>query len=411
VLRDEEDASPASGDGALGTESTEDNKLPGDDRQTKRHRESGSPEPATNASTTKIPPSSSFANSSLTSPFGALASKSSAPQTSESKFASSGFGKLANASASPFGAATVNKNISPFGAQATPSIFASSTTSAFGAPKDPAAPMQPSAFGLAAGGSAFGSGTSAPAFGSAATSGSAFGNAFAASKPGSVLKGFAGGSGPKIEGLSSKPAKAFGAAEDSDQEADEDDDEDDDEGHKSPKPADPDTVVKKDKRFFEQEVETGEEGERTEFAARAKLYNFDKADGRWKERGTGTLKLNILEPAFSTDSDKEQADTDEEKSSGKGKGKESAAKKPRVDKKRARFVMRAEGSQRVILNSPVQKGSNFGQPGTDGQRPTAQHLMFLGILDGGELQTLQLKLRTENAQALWDVVQQLQEDL
>jgi Ran-binding protein 3 len=52
VLRDEENASSESGDG---TESADkDNKLPGDDRQTKRHRDSGSPEPATTKGASKV---------------------------------------------------------------------------------------------------------------------------------------------------------------------------------------------------------------------------------------------------------------------------------------------------------------------------------------------------------------------
>jgi len=55
VLRDEEYASSASGDATLTSESAEkDNKLPGDDRQTKRHRESGSPEPATAQGASKV---------------------------------------------------------------------------------------------------------------------------------------------------------------------------------------------------------------------------------------------------------------------------------------------------------------------------------------------------------------------
>jgi hypothetical protein len=45
VLKDEESGTTASGGSSLATRSADkDNKLPGDDRQTKRHRDSGSPE-------------------------------------------------------------------------------------------------------------------------------------------------------------------------------------------------------------------------------------------------------------------------------------------------------------------------------------------------------------------------------
>lgn len=47
ALKDEEGVPTPSSDGSLATRTADqDNKLPGDDRQTKRHRDSGSPEPA-----------------------------------------------------------------------------------------------------------------------------------------------------------------------------------------------------------------------------------------------------------------------------------------------------------------------------------------------------------------------------
>ena len=39
-------------------------------------------------------------------------------------------------------------------------------------------------------------------------------------------------------------------------------------------------------------VPTGEEEEDTVYQTRAKLYVM-QSDGGWKERGTGTLKLNV----------------------------------------------------------------------------------------------------------------------
>jgi Ran-binding protein 3 len=319
------------------------------------------------------------------------------PQTSESKFASSGFGKLAGASASPFGAP---KGPSPFGAPATKSAFASSGTSAFGAHKDPSAPMQPSAFGASAGSafgsgsgsSVFGTGSSKLVFGSAAKTGNVFGSPFAASKPGSSLGSFAGGSGPKIEGLSSKPSKPFGAAEESDEEPEEDDEDEDDEGHKSPTHVTDEAAAKKDKRFYEQDVETGEEEEKTLFTSRAKLFSFVKnADGTgaWKERGSGFIKVNVRDvEANEEDHEEIEAEKEEE-----GESRTKEEKLPsKAQKKKARFIMRANGTNRLVLNSPVEKHTPFGQPGGNGAKPTGKGIMFMGVLDSGAMQTLQLSV-------------------
>jgi Ran-binding protein 3 len=317
------------------------------------------------------------------------------PQASEGIFASSGFGKLASASASPFGAA---KGLSAFGAPATKSAFASSS-SAFGAPKDATAPMQPSAFGASAGGSVFGSGTSVfgsgsstSIFGSTAKTGGLFGSSFAANKPGS--SSFAGGSGPKIEGLSAKPSKPFGAAEESEEELEEDDEDEDDEGHKSPTHVTDEAAAKKDKRFYEQEVETGEEGEKTLFTSRAKLFSFVKnADGTgaWKERGSGFIKVNVRDVELGEDDEQEREAENETEKGEDGKAKETAHSL-KAEKKKARFILRANGTNRLVLNSPVEKHTPFGQPGGNGARPTGKTIMFMGVLDSGAMQMLQLSV-------------------
>lgn len=91
---------------------------------------------------------------------------------------------------------------------------------------------------------------------------------------------------------------------------------------------------------FEREhpVETGEENESTEFTAKGKLYYFD--DKKWKERGTGTFKLNL-------------------KTESNGK-------------KSARIIMRADGALRVMLNSAVWHTMPFGD--AKGSRPTTRDI-------------------------------------
>ncbi|KAK7542106.1 uncharacterized protein J3D65DRAFT_612631 [Phyllosticta citribraziliensis] len=340
----------------------------------KKHRESNSPEADVPKHSepqkkveTDISKSSGFSNTSATSPFAALAaSKSSTsspqPQTSESAFKASGFGALASSSTSGFGA---------LGATTKP------TSTVFGGGVSPA---KPSITGLSGGtASAFGglSSEGKSAFGSAAPAASAFGTL-----GGPKLSGFGGGSGPKIVGLSEKP-KAFGAPG-----------EGDDEAHsENESSAEKDKVLNtseeepKDERFFEQDVKTGEENEETVFSCRAKLFNFvtvndDKKE--WKERGIGNLKLNVWK----------QSRADQE------------AKVP----KKARFVMRADGSHRVVLNSPIQKELKFGGI-PNGSKPTNGYVFFMGTLEGNGIELLQVKMKQANAEALWYQVSTLQEEM
>ncbi|KAI4718989.1 hypothetical protein E4T48_04754 [Aureobasidium sp. EXF-10727] len=320
--------------------------------------------------TTKIPAGSGFANTSASSPFASLAntkSPSEQPQPATSAFASSAFGALAGSSTSAFGTLGQNKTLSSFaspgstpapgddGAKPTP------TPSAFGGLSSTASPF------AAAGSSGFGK------------LGNGFGGGFGGLSSGSKLTSFASSGTPGVIGSSTKTGiTAFGAPAQEEEEQSGDEGEDD-AGVKSPK-----LIVdedKKDERFYEQDIETGEEGETTEYTCRAKLYNFvDKKE--WKERGVGVLRLNVTEPK-----------PDDEDSTIK-----------------ARIVMRADGSHRVILNTPVQKALKYGD--VRGERPTGHFMSLVGSLDGKpQLEVLQLKLRPQFAMELWDHITDLQNQM
>lgn len=341
--------------------------------KTEDSKSNGSQPSTQPASTTKIPPTSGFANASATSPFGALAgSKSPEPQTSASAFAASGFGALSGSSASGFGSVAAANSSSGFGSGGT---FATGAKSALSAKENETS--KPSAFGGALGQSSglSGAGSGTSAFGSGASGfgkigsasggfGSALGGAGFGSLSGGGLSSFAsGGKAPAPLGGSSKASKSFGAppAEDDDKSEDGGDAEDGT-GMKSPLAAEEE---KQDERFYEQSLETGEEDETTDFSSRAKLYNFTaNAEGKkeWRERGLGVLRLNV----------KKMSEDDDEKA-------------------KARLLMRADGSHRVVLNTPVMKDMKFGTP--TGGPPQGGYMLFMGTIEGSSgLELLQVKV-------------------
>ncbi|KAH9842073.1 Ran-binding domain [Teratosphaeria destructans] len=347
---------------------------------------------ASNGVTSKIPPTSGFANSSASSPFTSLAgNKSDAlaekPQTSASAFAASGFGSLAASSSSGFGA--IGKSAGGFGTGGSFATGAKSPLStAVSSPDHEKSAVgtsgstfggalgQKSAFASAAPASSFGS--AASGFGKLGAGTGGFGGSLGAASPfasgsGGGLTSFASGKGTPLGSSSAKPARAFGAPAEDDDENEEGDDEEGS-GIRSPLHQEED---KQDERFHEQHIETGEEGEETLFSCRAKLYAFSAVEGKkeWRERGLGTLRLNCSE-----------------------KG----------DKTQARFLMRADGSHRVALNSPIKKEFKFGA--ADGGPPQSGYFMFMGTIDGSTgVELLQLKMRQQFADELYQRVTELKE--
>lgn len=343
--------------------------------------------------TTAIPSTSGFANFSAASPFSALAgSKSPTEQpASASAFNASAFGSLSAASTSGFGSlAGPGAKLSSF-ASATPTPSPAATdaektendkpasTKTFGGALGSASPFATagSAFASASafgGGSNSGFGSAGKGFGSGSGLGAGFGS-IGSSKLGS----FASTGTPGVIGGASKPAKPFGASADDD-EADGGSGGEEDDGAEAAAKADDD---EKDERFFERDIETGEENETTEYTCRAKLYNFVKTeDGtrkEWKERGLGVVRLNVANP---------------------GLGDSATAPK-------ARLVMRADGSHRVALNTPVVKGVKFGS--VTGEPPVGGYMYFMGSIDGSaKLELLQMKLRPQFALELYDRIADLQ---
>ncbi|RMZ73461.1 yip1 domain-containing [Pyrenophora seminiperda CCB06] len=346
-------------------------KAQGEERDTKRLRDKEGDKSTTDVpeSKTKIPPGSGFANFSASSPFAAMAAKPSTskpsdkpetlPQTSDDKFKSSGFGGFASSTASPFGGfgSSKSSSSSPFGAGSGGKLatFASSTT-----------PSTSTGGGFGGLGSSGTSGFGGSTFGGSL--GGGFGG-LGGSKSGASFA--APGGNLEIKGLKEKETP-FGAAAVGELSDDEDGDDEDPE-----KGTDKEERQSSQPLLSQQPQETGEEGEETIWTGRARLYNMsgEGANRAWKERGVGTIKFNIT-----------------------------------VDEpKKARFVLRAEGTHRLLLNAAVTRNMVFGGD-AKGEKPKDTRLLFNSPNTEGELEMHLLKLKAENAQQLWQEVTKVQEE-
>ncbi|KAJ4337524.1 hypothetical protein N0V87_004671 [Didymella glomerata] len=341
----------------------------GEERESKRARDKEEAKPATS-----IPAGSGFANTSAASPFAAMAAKPAAPkpsdktetpsQTSDDKFKASGFGSLASSSASPFGSfGSAAKTGSPFGGAPKLSSFASPASTSTAAAAPPA-----SGFGSLGGPkSSFGG---ASTFGGASSGG--FGGSSFASNP-LGTSSFATPGAPGITGLSSKPERAFGAPGDKEEDDGSDGEDGDD---------DPEKDAEEGRRASQPlssaaPTETGEEHEDMEWTGRAKLYTME-GEGKeraWKERGVGNIKLNVT----------------------------------KEEPKKARFVLRADGTHRLILNAAITKTMVFGQD-SEGSKPKDGRLLFNSPNAEGTLEMHLLKLKVDRAVDFWEKVAEVQKD-
>ncbi|KAF2684322.1 hypothetical protein K458DRAFT_431296 [Lentithecium fluviatile CBS 122367] len=359
-----------------------------DERTTKRPRDAAGSEAATEVTETKtkIPAGSGFANTSSTSPFAAMSPKPQVsnstetstkdlPQTSEKAFQSSGFGGFAKSpspfavtgNASPFGAATGNK-LSSF---ASSTATTTSKLSVFGGGIENKSGQ--SGFGTIAAGpkSAFAGSPFGTTINSTTTSG--FGSIGGLSaKP----SGF--GSGASITGLAKKPATPFGAKEKVEKSDNEDDEDAEDGDGKDEGDAEDDSGRRLSHTLLQSQgpPETGEENEDTVWTGRAKLYTLAGETGKksWQERGVGSIKLNVT----------------------------------REEPIKARFVLRADGTHRLLLNAAITASIRFGNP--EGNKPEDGKLLFAAPTTSGEVESHLLKLKAERAHELWTVVQDLKMD-
>ncbi|KFY37663.1 hypothetical protein V494_04675 [Pseudogymnoascus sp. VKM F-4513 (FW-928)] len=321
------------------------------------------------------------------------------PQTSSSAFASSGFGALAASSTSGFGALAGKPSIfgggsataaSPFGGELKGETAANSTN-------EPKAGESGSTFGGAFGGGSttgFGgqaSGGFGGGFGGALAGGfgGGFGGGFASNQP-TTLSTF-GSADPDTATLG-KPARAFGAPE-SDEE-DESEDDGDGEGDVGSDGDDENSTVedRRRPRLTRVPINDGEEDEVTLCQFRAKLYAIEpKVKGSkekiWKERGTGTLKVNAHKTCVEFDEytgavvpgsfDVSLRDDNEDS--------------PPVTA--ARLIMRQENTHRVILNTIINRALKLEEKPSS---TSSKDYMFTAFDESGPV-NMSLKMNDANA--------------
>jgi hypothetical protein len=100
-----------------------------------------------------------------------------------------------------------------------------------------------------------------------------------------------------------------------------------------------------------------------------KLYTLESKEAGWKERGVGTLKLNV--PKTYVDCDISGAPL-------LGTFDPSGGEEDESGPKVARLIMRQEHTLRVILNTPILKGLEFKEKPSS----SAAQILFKAFEDG-----------------------------
>ena len=101
-------------------------------------------------------------------------------------------------------------------------------------------------------------------------------------------------------------------------------------------------------------VEDGESGEATLLQIRAKIFALESKESGWKERGVGTLKINV--PKSCADYDENGVPSPGSfDASGLEDGDDDDTNAPRVP----RLIMRQENTHRVILNTIIVRAMKF----------------------------------------------------
>lgn len=101
------------------------------------------------------------------------------------------------------------------------------------------------------------------------------------------------------------------------------------------------------------QIDDGEAGEATLLQLRAKLFALESKEVGWKERGVGTLKINVPKSCVSYDDNGVPIPGSFDASGLEDEDADSTG--PRV----ARLIMRQENTHRVVLNTIIVRAMEF----------------------------------------------------
>jgi hypothetical protein len=132
-------------------------------------------------------------------------------------------------------------------------------------------------------------------------------------------------------------------------------------------------------------IEDGEAGEATLLQLRAKLFALDKEAG-WKERGVGTLKINVPKSCVSYDENGQPIPGSFDASGLEDEDADPNA--PQV----ARLIMRQENTHRVVLNTMIVRAMEF-KPKSGS---SAGQLMFTAFEGDKELKPINMLLKVRS---------------
>jgi len=199
-----------------------------------------------------------------------------------------------------------------------------------------------------------------------------------------------------------RPAKAFGAPESS-----EDDATDEEESEAGPLSEDDEKESaagdKKKTKVSRVPVHDGEEGEATLLQFRARLYALESKEIGWKERGFGTLKVNVPKTCVEYDYENNPISGSFDPS---GQALEDEPEESTSTAGVVRLIMRQESTHRVILNSVIVKAMKFEEKPTN----SAIHILFTAFEETKPVNML-LKMNAMNARHFISEVKSIQHEL
>jgi hypothetical protein len=138
-------------------------------------------------------------------------------------------------------------------------------------------------------------------------------------------------------------------------------------------------------------VEDGESSEATLLLMRAKLFALASKETGWKERGVGTLKINVPKSCVNYDENGHPISGTFDLS-----GLEEEDEEDQDISRVPRLIMRQENTHRVILNTVITRIMEF----KDKPTTTAAQVMFTAFEGDQEPKPVQMLLRVSNFDTL-----------